>query len=130
MELTLRNTDEFNGDADRKCAFQHRPIDLAHLSRYTMGNSALEREVLELFRRQSRIYFDKLCNAASDDAWRDAAHVLKTSARAAGAWQILATAETAGQFAHAPVQVMRDELLACLRVQIEEANAFIGNVLE
>ncbi len=130
MELTLQSTDEFKAETDEKYAFRHRPVDLAHLARYTMGDSVLEREVLELFRRQSRIYFDKLCNAADDAAWREAARVLKSSARGAGAWQILATAETAERLAAAAAPVVRDELLACLRTQIDEADGFIASLLE
>ncbi len=130
MELTLQNIDEFNVETDERHAFRHRPVDLAHLARYTMGDSVLEREVLELFRRQSRIYFDKLCRAADDDAWREAARVLKSSAHSAGAWRILATAETAERLAATVSPAVRDELLASLRPQIEEADSFIAGLLE
>ena len=37
-----------------------RPVDLVHLSRYTLGERALEREVLELFCSQSSIYIERL----------------------------------------------------------------------
>ena len=37
-----------------------RPVDLVHLSRYTLGERALEREVLELFCTQSAIYLERL----------------------------------------------------------------------
>ncbi len=37
-----------------------RPVDLVHLSRYTLGERALEREVLELFCTQSSIYLERL----------------------------------------------------------------------
>ena len=130
MELTLQNIDEFNVETDERHAFRHRPVDLAHLARYTMGDSVLEREVLELFRRQSRIYFDKLCKAADDDAWHEAARVLKSSAHSAGAWQILATAENAERLAATVSPAVRDELLASLRAQIEEADSFIAGLLE
>jgi hypothetical protein len=33
-----------------------RPVDLVHLSRYTLGERALEREALELFCTQSTIW--------------------------------------------------------------------------
>lgn len=128
MELTLQSADEFKAEMDEKYAFRHRPVDLAHLARYTMGNNVLEREVLELFRRQSRIYFNRLSNAADDSAWREAAGVLRSSARSAGAWQILATAETAERLPAAASPVVREELLACLRAQIDEADRFIASL--
>jgi len=37
-----------------------RPVDLVHLSRYTLGERALEREVLELFCIQSLVYLERL----------------------------------------------------------------------
>lgn len=129
MELPLCNADEFGASEDQKSAFRHRPIDLAHLSRYTTGNTVLEREVLGRFRRQSKVCLQKLHAATGDDEWRDAIRVLKTSARDAGAWRVLATAEIAGQMASLPAQSVRDELLAGLGQQIEEANSFIGSVL-
>ena len=37
-----------------------RPVDLVHLSRYTLGERELEREVLELFCTQSFVYLERL----------------------------------------------------------------------
>ena len=51
-----------------------RPVDLVHLSRYTLGERALEREVLQLFCTQSTIYLERLREAKSDKDWTDAAH--------------------------------------------------------
>ena len=39
-------------EAPRKAS--SRPVDLVHLSRYTLGDRALEREVLELFSLKPR----------------------------------------------------------------------------
>ena len=64
-----------------------RPVDLVHLSRYTLGERELEREVLELFCSQSLIYIERLREARSDKDWKDAAHTLKGSASAIGAWR-------------------------------------------
>jgi len=57
-----------------------RPVDLVHLSRYTLGVRNLEREVVELFCTQSAIYLERLREAPSDRQWKDAAHSLKGSA--------------------------------------------------
>ncbi len=129
MELTLYARPEVEAEPEAHFAPKSRPVDLAHLSRYTMGNSAVEREVLELFRRQTRLYFDKLSRAATEDAWREAARVLKASARGVGAWQILETADTAEQLAATGTESARHELLRALSDQIQQANEFIESVL-
>ncbi|MEZ5855759.1 MAG: Hpt domain-containing protein [Hyphomicrobiaceae bacterium] len=72
-----------------------QPIDHAYLSRYTMGNSELEAEVLDLFVDQAPEYMMQMRNAATDKAWRDAAHTLKGSARAVGALEVAKCAEEA-----------------------------------
>lgn len=129
MELSLENADDLQTETESRFAFWHRPVDLAHLSRYTMGNSDLEHEVLELFRRQTRLYFDKLARASDDDAWREAARVLKASARGVGAWQILRSAEDAEQLPPALSQTAREDILNRLGDQIREAHRFIESVL-
>ncbi|PZQ17965.1 MAG: Hpt domain-containing protein [Ancylobacter novellus] len=68
-------------------------IDVGHLNRQTMGDRSLEREVLELFRRQARILlfrFDALTNPAER---ADVAHTLKGSARGVGASRVAFAAE-------------------------------------
>ena len=129
MELSLENADDSQTETESRLAFWHRPVDLAHLSRYTMGNSDLEHEVLELFRRQTRLYFDKLARASDDDAWREAARVLKASARGVGAWQILRSAEDAEQLPPGRSQTAREDILNRLGDQIREAHRFIESVL-
>jgi HPt (histidine-containing phosphotransfer) domain-containing protein len=71
------------------------PIDLAHLSRYTLGNAALQREVLQLFVDQAPTTLTQLRSAETEKDWRDAAHTLKGSARAVGAWRVAGCAERA-----------------------------------
>lgn len=128
MELSLETEHDTQTETECRYAFRHRPVDLAHLSRYTMGNSVLEREVLELFKRQTRLYFDKLSRAGSGDAWCEAARVLKASARGVGAWQILESAEAAESLTGGP-DGARAEILRTLDAQIREANRFIESVL-
>jgi HPt (histidine-containing phosphotransfer) domain-containing protein len=71
------------------------PIDLAHLNRYTLGNVALQSEVLQLFVEQAPITLAHLSSAETEKDWRDAAHALKGSARAVGAWRVAVCAERA-----------------------------------
>jgi hypothetical protein len=129
MELSLDNADDLQVETESRYAFRNRPVDLTHLSRYTLGNSELEHEVLELFRRQTRLYFDKLSRASDNDAWREAARVLKASARGVGAWQILRSAEDAEQLSDNRSQSAREDILRILHDQIHEANLFIESVL-
>ena len=129
MELSLDNADDLQAETESRYAFRNRPVDLTHLSRYTLGNAELEHEVLELFRRQTRLYFDKLSRASDDDAWREAARVLKASARGVGAWQILRSAEDAEQLPSGRPNAARDDILRILHDQIHEANLFIESVL-
>ncbi len=70
-----------------------RAIDLAHLARQTLGDHALEAEILELFVKQSRNLCGRI-EAAGDARQRnDLAHTLKGSARAVGAWHVARDAE-------------------------------------
>lgn len=72
-----------------------RPVDLVHLSRYTLGNRSLEREVLSLFLTQSQLYVQRLKEAREDKQWHDAAHTIKGSAKSIGAWRLAQCAEKA-----------------------------------
>lgn len=70
-------------------------IDLAHLRRFTMGNLSVEAEVLQLFLQQVPKSIDDLRTAVDARAWQVAAHTLKGSARAVGAWRLAEYAEAA-----------------------------------
>jgi HPt (histidine-containing phosphotransfer) domain-containing protein len=72
------------------------PIDLVHLARQTMGDHALEAELLALFDRQAAQIAEQLRLADSDAATifgPDLAHKLKGSARAVGAHEVASAAE-------------------------------------
>src|ERR1041385_1297905 len=68
------------------------PIDTAHLSRMTLGEQSLEREVLELFDRQAAMLLNRIHGAAPAVA-RASAHTLKGSALGIGAWRVARAAE-------------------------------------
>ena len=64
-----------------------RPIDMAHLVKQTMGDRALEQEVLTLFARQAAAVRDQMAKA--DPRERTfLAHTLKGSARSIGAFAL------------------------------------------
>ena len=64
-----------------------RPIDLAHLSRQTMGDRELEREVLKLFVQHALSVRDTIAAASPRDRL-PSAHALKGSAKGVGATRI------------------------------------------
>ena len=67
-------------------------IDEDHLGRMTLGDRRLEREVLELFLRQTTIMLDRIVSAEPPLA-AAVAHTLKGSARGIGAWRVARAAE-------------------------------------
>ncbi len=62
------------------------PIDFAHLSRMTLGDPALECEVLTMFLAQSARMLDQLARLPPEAG--SIAHTLKGSARAIGAFAV------------------------------------------
>src|SRR5271154_2566851 len=67
-------------------------IDEDHLARMTLGDRRLEREVLEIFLRQTTIMLDRIV-AAEPALAAAAAHTLRGSARGIGAWRVAQAAE-------------------------------------
>lgn len=70
---------------------EESPIDFAHLARMTLGDAALEREVLTMFAGQSAALLCGLRAMPPDAA--ALAHTLKGSARAVGAMAVADAAE-------------------------------------
>jgi HPt (histidine-containing phosphotransfer) domain-containing protein len=106
-----------------------RPVDLVHLSRYTLGERELEREVLELFCSQSLIYVERLREARSDKDWKDAAHSLKGSASAIGAWRAAAAAARAEALSGDALSQARALRLSEIESTVREAETYIGALL-
>ena len=67
-------------------------LDRNHLGHITLGDEALEREVLGLFHRQAAMLLGRMANQ-SPRAIAAMAHTLTGSARGIGAWQVAAAAE-------------------------------------
>lgn len=70
-------------------------IDLVHLSRQTLGDTALERELLTLFAQQARSVMARLAGSPRLELRfvADLVHTLKGSARAVGAGKVAQVAE-------------------------------------
>lgn len=69
-----------------------KPIDLVHLARQTMGDRAVELEVLKIFARQARQCLVEFA-AADQDGKIATAHRLKGAAQAVGAFPLSKCAE-------------------------------------
>jgi HPt (histidine-containing phosphotransfer) domain-containing protein len=106
-----------------------RPVDLVHLSRYTLGERELEREVLELFCSQSLLYIERLRLAKSDKDWKDAAHSLKGSAQAIGAWRAGDAAERAEALSGDALAEFRAVRLSEIESSVREAETYIDGLL-
>jgi HPt (histidine-containing phosphotransfer) domain-containing protein len=95
-----------------------RPVDLVHLARQTLGDRALEREILDLFVIQSRAVLDHLHRAEETRQRLDLAHTLKGSARAVGAWHVATCAEQCELVAEA--DPAWSDALAALQTAIDD----------
>ena len=102
-----------------------RPIDLVHLARTTMGDRSLEREVLQLFDRQSTLLIARM-RAASPGALAHLAHTMNGSARGIGAWRVARAAEVLEQAANADAV---KGALAELAAACDEARTLIADLL-
>ena len=101
-------------------------IDEEHLGQMTFGDCRLEREVLEIFRRQAAIMLGRISGSAPAAAAM-AVHTLKGSARGIGAWRVARAAERLEQ-AHADAE--RSAALGELTAATLEARAAIDARLE
>lgn len=113
----------------------HEPtaIDEDHLRRMTLGDRRLEREVLEIFARQTIIMLDRISGAGPALA-AATAHTLMGSARGIGAWRVAQAAErleqaAIGQSREAELDEAVEELKAATLEAGAAIGARLGNVL-
>ena len=102
-----------------------RPIDLVHLARATLGDRSLEREVLQLFDRQSALLIARLRHAGPDGVAM-IAHTLKGSARGIGAWRVARAAEAVELAGSTESGAALERLAAAT----DEARAVIADLLK
>jgi HPt (histidine-containing phosphotransfer) domain-containing protein len=105
----------------KQASARARPIDLDHLSRQTMGDRDLERDVLGLFVEQAQSVRKQITGAEFKERLF-LAHALKGSARGIGAFQI---AECACAIENSPTDRMIVKRLVRL---IDEACDFITSI--
>jgi len=108
---------------------EQRPIDLAHLNRYTGGEAGLNAEVLDLFSGQTAEMLRRLesfLDAQDRKAWRDMLHALKGAARGVGAFALGDEAERAERIDPSGERERAAEALRGLTRRFEAVNAFVG----
>jgi HPt (histidine-containing phosphotransfer) domain-containing protein len=103
-----------------------RPIDLEHLHRMTLGERALERDVLQLFDRQADMLMERVRQSCPANV-AAAAHTLMGSARGIGAWSVARAAEQV-EAAVADGHGMEAAIHA-LSVSVSDARAVIFDLL-
>ena len=103
-----------------------RPIDLVHLSRMTLGDRALERDVLMLFDRQIDMLMQRIETAAGPIA-SAAAHTMKGSAQGIGAFALATAAGQVEEAARDPAG--HGQGVASLRAAIRDVRTEIGELL-
>lgn len=116
-------------DEDQKVK-QMKPVDLVHLSKQTFGSKDLETEVLGLFLSHSIQCLERLKAAETDKDWADAAHSIKGSAQAIGAWIIGERAEVYER--QAANGQLSDKNAACDEIEqlVDETNSYITGLIE
>lgn len=105
------------------------PIDHAYLARFTLGNTALEHEVLELFADHAPTYLLRLMAATTDRAWYEAAHTLKGSARAVGARGVGALAEHAEAIKGFSDPEARAASIEALSAALDDVRQYISDLV-
>ncbi|WP_170984595.1 Hpt domain-containing protein [Rhodoligotrophos defluvii] len=101
------------------------PIDFEHLNQYTAGDKSLEAEVLRLFAETAAAAQAVLDTTSSAEEWRRAAHKLKGSALAIGAWQLADLAARAEMSGPAPPEGL--QLLEAVRSEVAVVTAAIAS---
>ncbi|HEY5830459.1 MAG: Hpt domain-containing protein [Hyphomicrobiaceae bacterium] len=114
--------------ADPQGRLASEAIDRVYLARFTLGNAALEREVLELFAAQVPVYVARLGEAATSKDWKQAAHTIKGSASAIGAWRLARFAEMAERIDLDAGAEGRQEAVAAVSTASEEVCRHIGRL--
>lgn len=115
--------------ANHSAFASERPIDLVHLSKFTMGDKDLEREVLNLFAIQSSLYLDRLREANDDRAWLEAVHTLKGSATGIGAWRVVNYASEVERLEGASRHAVSVEAIEELSQSVKEVNQYIHDLM-
>jgi HPt (histidine-containing phosphotransfer) domain-containing protein len=104
------------------------PIDVTHLARMTLGDTSLEREVLQLFDRQAGILLARM-QQVTPTAAAAYAHTLKGSSSGIGAFKVARAAEAVENAATRNAEADVVVAISRLGTAISEARAMIAELL-
>ncbi len=110
---------------DNGASADRRAIDEKHLERMTLGDRCLEREVLQIFVRQSAMMLGRISSGQAG-AVAAAAHTLVGSARGIGAWRVAGAAERLERASREGDEHTVTDAIAELKAASLEATAAIG----
>jgi HPt (histidine-containing phosphotransfer) domain-containing protein len=114
--------------SDERAAAVSGVVDLIHLRRYTFGDQALEKEILSLFLGQLAVTMTALREAASQQDWKIAAHTLKGSCRAVGAFRLGDLAQEAEYLGYGSGCEARTEAISRLEEAAGDARHFLKKI--
>jgi HPt (histidine-containing phosphotransfer) domain-containing protein len=109
-----------------------KAVDLAHLSRYTGGDTAINAEVLKMFNDQAGDLVSRLrglLDARDAKTWKEITHTIKGAARGIGAFPLA----DAAAFAE-PIDPVKDRgnaslAVNALKTEADQVEAFIKDFL-
>ncbi|GGF16271.1 hypothetical protein GCM10011321_05240 [Youhaiella tibetensis] len=111
-----------------EAAARRRPIDLVHLAKQTLGDWALECEVMRMFDEVARTYFGRLEASTNSQELLVNLHALKGAASGVGAWGIVDMCKLAE---HEVRQGdINPERIDDIAMTVEETRVFIAELLE
>jgi HPt (histidine-containing phosphotransfer) domain-containing protein len=99
-------------------------LDRGHFDHMTGGDRALQIEVLGLFRQQVQNWRDQL---GCGDAWREAAHTLKGSARGIGLNALASACEAAEHAAESERMLALSDVHRALGAALAELERFAAD---
>ena len=108
---------------------QHRPIDMVHLSKQTLGDHGLECEVLRLYEQMIQVYYERLEASTTQADVLAHLHTIKGASAGVGAWGIAELAKAAEDELRSGAPV-NPERIADLEIAVTEVCAFITDILE
>lgn len=107
-----------------------KPVDLVHLSKQSFGSKDLENELLGLFLSHSQQCLIRLRGAETHQDWANAAHSIKGSARAIGAWAIGEAAEVYEREAEAGTLENKEDATREIEALVLKTNEYITSLLK
>lgn len=106
-----------------------RPIDLVYLARQTMGDRALESEVLRMFERQVNLYFQRVRTTTDHHELVMGLHTLKGASLGVGAMALAELVRGAERELEAEGS-LDPETLDDLAMAVSEVSGYILTLIE